>query len=164
MGDNPLAPLVKNLNLGVGLGSWTCAAINVVLLFALCPVDFQRLGSVWVTVAILVFGAWRFILGQLNLALEGRGLMLGQLEAMLDTVAIREKKGWLNYVTEDGQVIENPPSLHEREVRSFLRDATAKLEGRLFGPEWALLLVGTLQWGYGDLFSTFVNGERLTSC
>ena len=164
MGSNPLSPLVYKVNAAVGVIAIAATAINIILLFVIKPAEFQSLGTVWISTAILMFAGWRFVSQQILAGFKGQGSAASEVNSLLDAVAIRDGKGWRNYISADGRPVENPPTYTEEEIEQFVSEATASIDGRIFGPEIGLLVIGTLQTGYGEKLSCWVNGGGVSLC
>jgi hypothetical protein len=154
---NPFGDLVQRFARKVRNGVGLLILANFCLLFYLTPAAFQSLGTVWISVAIFSFMSWRYLSHQLRLGFENKGLVAGVVDEFMDKASIRQKKGWLNYITKEGRPIPNPPEFSEEQVKEFIEEAITEIDGQVFGPEVTLLVVGTLQSGYGAMLSSWIN-------
>ncbi len=163
MVENPLQKFEKPLAGVMGLAIIAFVLVNLAMLIWGSPCYFQRLGSFWVALLILLFGFLKFILAELNKAAHGRGAFAEQFKEKLSPVLYSEDKGWLNHMSPDGKEYERPLYSIE-EVKRYLSELEDKLMFAVLPNELLVAAVATLQWGYGDLFHNFVHGKGWLSC
>jgi len=124
---------------------------------------FQRLGSFWVAVILLSFGLLKLTFSLLEKALNGRGQFAGKAHEKLEPVTFAENKGWLNFMSKDGGEYDRPLYTME-EIKMLFEDLEARVMATVLPNELIIGAVATLQWGYGDLFHCWVNGNGWSTC
>ena len=136
--------------------TWTALLVVPVLLgnhWALRevnPTDFQRLGTIWICLSIVVLA--RFVRGFVEQLTE-----LRELKALWERLkASGESEG-------DGSSLRS--EIAEHEVRIGKRElAISRQIASLTFFETVVLCVGTIQTGYGELFHCWFNGKGWTTC
>lgn len=138
-------------------------AVNIWALLTWEPLQFQRLGSIWVALAIVAFGFTKMVAADIVAAIEGHGPMATEADEKLGPFLFDERKGWLNYMNEKGEQYDRPLVKKSELVRQ-LRDLLAYARHRAYGTELGLGFFGTLQWGYGDMLACAARGKGWTTC
>ncbi|MBY5988329.1 hypothetical protein [Roseovarius atlanticus] len=137
--------------------------VQAVTLVWVSPDAYQRLGSFWVAVLLVLFGATRLVVSEMQKAFEGHGAFAEQFKAKLDEITYSDGKGWKNNMAEDGTPYERR-LLTEEEIQKIMKDFEARIVWIFLSNELFLAAVATLQWGYGDMFHCFVHGQGFKSC
>ena len=158
MEKNPLYPLKKATDVGIGIFAILFFSVNLLVLIWGSSSSFQRLGSLWVAILLLAFGLLKFTLSEIQKAVSGRGEYVNMAKERLDPVIFAKDKGWLNFMTAEGEEYESP--LHTwDEVKSFLEQIEDRILATVVPNELVFGAFATLQWGYGDLFFCFLHGK-----
>ncbi|KUF09029.1 hypothetical protein [Pseudoponticoccus marisrubri] len=126
------------------------AAFSLKFLLSGNASQFQRLGSLVVAFSAISFGSLLWVLPKLrqlvtDLARYSHIELVEEAIARSDTDALET----LEATRRDGLVEANTVSAFERIA---------------FRCNLALVVIGTLQWGYGDLFTCWVNGQGWRTC
>ena len=157
---------LKNLLIGAGFGLLLCVWLSITLLtfFYGTPLSFQRAGSLLIVFCIVTFAASRAtersledavmkvteqrieqILREItSLETRSRARLFGDVEGATNDLYTDFRKNAEEW-------IETLPR-----ARQMLRTIKAS--------ELIFLVIGTLQWGYGDLFHCWFNGKGLNGC
>lgn len=161
--QNPLMEYVFYVKAAAGLFVIFFCVANVVAFFIGETASFQRLGSLWVAILILLFGFTRFILELTKNASEGGGPFFDKFIEIFKPVTYSDDRGWLNYMSKDGQEFDRPLPTIETVSKQF-----SEFERHVFyvvaSNEFLLAIIATLQWGYGDLFHCWVHGNGWQVC
>jgi len=122
------------------------------------PEAFQRLGALWVAILILIFGYSKILIFGL------KSISKDSSELSTFTFA-NQKNRLLNiFAPSDSSV----SVLKDPEQRRLMNLLVYRLENRLavrvFSGEIILLVMSTLQWGYGDLLHCWAGGRGWKVC
>ena len=142
---------------------WAIIAVNLAVLVFGDPLGFQRLGSLWVALAIFLFGVFKFIFEAIVQAVHGKGLYAGMASEKLKNVTFSEDKGWGNFISPEGVEYERP-LLTKSEISQKLEELKDTLFPIFIFNELTIVFIATLQWGYGDLFHCWINGNGWKTC
>ena len=138
-----------------GMAFW---AVNLFVLFLGEPTAFQRLGSLWVAVLVAFFGFGRLFLRALELAINDPGAM--------EIIALRKPNNrWIAWIGVSDAVRNSFKVPEERVVATqVLRRLESYFAIKVYPSEFVYLFLSTLQWGYGDLFHCWGNGQGWQQC
>jgi hypothetical protein len=163
MADDPL----KGIKVFLGAVAFALGAIptivNIYAVIYFTPLGFQRLGSIWIALVLLVLGGSRYVVSDMNRAVHGRGPHKDIAAKKLGGSVYSEDKGWLNYMNSEGVEFERPLRTWE-EIQELTDDLVDYVQARLQPTEISVGVAATLQWGYGDLIFCFLHGKGWMTC
>ena len=131
---------------------------NVGAIFLVSAEIFQRLGALWVAILVLLFGFLRITLNALQEAIVAEQDLKGLTSA-------ESKFGFLRAIApseESFSKITEPE--FKNDLARFFQALGAQLHKKVYPAELILFAVATLQWGFGDLFHCFINGNGWKTC
>ncbi|KPD11362.1 hypothetical protein [Phaeobacter sp. 11ANDIMAR09] len=147
-------PMVWGMNI-VNVTFWV---VNFLVLDFWTADSFQRLGSLWVAILVLLFGFSRLtVSGIVSLINEPSGLeeltFSGSKVSFLRRLA--PSKGAMRWVSDNSE---------RQSLTLIMTHVENRLIYRVYSTEVILLTVATLQWGYGDIFHCWINGSGWSKC
>ena len=148
---NPLKPLKKWINVYTHSIILVFLVANCTALIFFSGLSFQRLGSFWVALLLVMFALTRLLSDEMLKAVQGRGLAADIAGEKLDDVTYSENRGRLNYMSKEGVEYEQR-LLTKDEIARFYSEFDEYLQSTFLFVELSVGAVATLQWGYGDLF------------
>jgi hypothetical protein len=158
---------LKPIKVGIGL---LIAVLWIVMIvgdfwvaYRFEPVWFQRLASIWACLLLLTFGFTRMMLWEVTEAAYERGPFVKNFYKQIDPITFSEDKGWLNYISKEGQQYERPLFKRE-EIQAMLDDLNSFITRKVQPAEILMGLKLTLQGGYGDLLLCSLKGHGVVSC
>lgn len=163
MEGNPLARGVDFAKAYAGAMVFAYIISIMLGLYFLEASSFQRLGSLWIAVLILLFGFSKLAMQQVKDAISGRGEQQKEAQEKLKSVTFSDDKGWLNYMSKEGVVYTERLHTNE-EIQAHFADFESRAIFYIASNELLLATLATLQWGYGDLLHCLINGKGWATC
>lgn len=133
--------------------------VNLWSLVSFVPDAFQRLGSLWVAMIVMIYGFSKLIFGGLTSIVDTPDdidMLVGKGNRFSITRFSRPKPDFLHALKNDAE--------YRQEYRELMLLLENRLQIQGFSGELFVLALATLQWGYGDLFHCWAHGNGWQIC
>ncbi len=158
-----LKPIKRGIGLLIAVVWILMIAVDLWVAYRFEPIWFQRLASIWACLLLLTFGLTRLTFWEVTEAAYERGPFVKKFYQKIDPITFSEDKGWLNYVSKDGQEYERP-FFKRDEIQAMLDDLNSFITRNVQPAEIVMGLKLTLQGGYGDVLLCSIKGHGIASC